>query len=154
MGVNSLPKTVTEQRRGCDLNPCPSAPESSTLTTWLPSHPICRPIRHIFMTDIEIWSNGVKCVINRNRFYCHFRHAGISIQGSRIPGSRLLLKSSNPRTWISGLKNRPKITKLWLVFFTRFITARCYASAVLAMALCLSVCLSVRPSVRHKSVFY
>jgi len=31
-----------------------------------------------------------------------------------------------------------------------FITARCYASAVLAMALCLSVCLSVR----HKSVFY
>jgi len=29
-------------------------------------------------------------------------------------------------------------------------TARCYASAVLAMALCLSVCLSVR----HKPVFY
>jgi len=27
-----------------------------------------------------------------------------------------------------------------------FFTARCYASAVLAMALCLSVCLSVRPS--------
>ena len=25
-------------------------------------------------------------------------------------------------------------------------TARCYASAVVAMALCLSVCLSVRPS--------
>ena len=33
-------------------------------------------------------------------------------------------------------------------------TARCYASAVLAMALCLSVCPSVCPSVRHKSVFY
>ena len=31
MGVNSLPKTVTRQRRGCDLNPGPSAPESSTL---------------------------------------------------------------------------------------------------------------------------
>ena len=29
-------------------------------------------------------------------------------------------------------------------------TARCYATAVLAMALCLSV----RLSVRHKSVFY
>ena len=28
MGVNSLPKTVTRQRRGCDLNPGPSAPES------------------------------------------------------------------------------------------------------------------------------
>jgi len=39
MGVNSLPKTVTGQRRDCDLNPGPSAPESSTLTTWLPSHP-------------------------------------------------------------------------------------------------------------------
>jgi len=37
MGVNSLPKTVTGQRRGCDLNPGPSAPESSTLTTRLPS---------------------------------------------------------------------------------------------------------------------
>jgi len=29
--VNSLPKTVTRQRRGCDLNPGSSAPESSTL---------------------------------------------------------------------------------------------------------------------------
>ena len=38
MGVNSLPKTVTRQRRGCDLNPGPTAPESSTLTTRLPSH--------------------------------------------------------------------------------------------------------------------
>jgi len=38
MGVNSLPKTVTLQRRDCDLNPGPSAPESSTLTTRLPSH--------------------------------------------------------------------------------------------------------------------
>ena len=39
MGVNSLPKTATRQRRNCDLNPGPSAPESSTLTTRLPSHP-------------------------------------------------------------------------------------------------------------------
>jgi len=30
MGVNSLPKTVTGRRRGCDRNPGPSAPESST----------------------------------------------------------------------------------------------------------------------------
>jgi len=34
-----LPKTVTRQRRGCDLNPGLTAPESSTLTTRLPSHP-------------------------------------------------------------------------------------------------------------------
>jgi len=40
MGVNSLPKTVIRQRRGCDLNPGPSAPESSTLTSRLPSHPL------------------------------------------------------------------------------------------------------------------
>ena len=33
-------------------------------------------------------------------------------------------------------------------------TARCYASAVLAMGLCPSVRLSLCPSVRHKSVFY
>jgi len=39
MGVNSLSKTVTRQRRDCDLNPGPTAPESSTLTTRLPSHP-------------------------------------------------------------------------------------------------------------------
>jgi len=39
MGVNRLPKTVTRQRRDCDLNPGPSAPESGTLTTRLPSHP-------------------------------------------------------------------------------------------------------------------
>jgi len=37
MGVNSLPKTVIRQRRDCNLNP--SAPESSTLATQLPSHP-------------------------------------------------------------------------------------------------------------------
>jgi len=36
MVVNSLPKTVTRQRRDCNLNPGPSAPESSTLTTPLP----------------------------------------------------------------------------------------------------------------------
>ena len=35
MGVNSLPKTVIRQRRGCDLNPGPFAPQSSTLTTRL-----------------------------------------------------------------------------------------------------------------------
>jgi len=35
MGVSSLPKTVTRQRGNYDLNPGPSAPESSTLTTRL-----------------------------------------------------------------------------------------------------------------------
>ena len=40
MGVNSLPKTVTRQHRGCDLKPGPSALESSMLTSRLPSHPL------------------------------------------------------------------------------------------------------------------
>jgi len=40
MGVNSLPNTVTWQRRDCDLNTGPSAPKSSTLSTRLPSHPL------------------------------------------------------------------------------------------------------------------
>ena len=39
MGVNSLPNTLTRQRRGSDLNPGPFALESRTLTTRLPSHP-------------------------------------------------------------------------------------------------------------------
>jgi len=39
MGVNSLPKTGIRQRHDCDLNLGPSAPESSTLTTRLSSHP-------------------------------------------------------------------------------------------------------------------
>ena len=40
MGVNCLPETVARQRRGCNLNPGPSAPESSTLNTRLLSHEI------------------------------------------------------------------------------------------------------------------
>jgi len=38
MGVNSLPKTVTRQRCDSDLNPDPTAPQSSTLTTRLTCH--------------------------------------------------------------------------------------------------------------------
>ena len=45
MGVNSLPKTVNRQRRDCDLNPGPSMPQSSTLTTRLPSHPLSSSVQ-------------------------------------------------------------------------------------------------------------
>ena len=38
VNVNSLPKTVTRQCRSSELNPDPTAPESSMLTTRLPSH--------------------------------------------------------------------------------------------------------------------
>jgi len=46
MGVNSLPKTVTQQHHGCDLNPGLSAPESSMLTTRLVSQ----------CTKADMWS--------------------------------------------------------------------------------------------------
>jgi len=50
MGVNSLPNTVTRPRRDCELNPGPSAPESSALTIRLLSHPnkiICYLSMHV-----------------------------------------------------------------------------------------------------------
>ena len=53
MGVNSLPKTVTRQRCDCDLNPGPTVPESSTLTTRLPSHPLAnRNTRDVASTQL------------------------------------------------------------------------------------------------------
>jgi len=54
MGVNSLPKTVTRQRRDCDLNPGPSASESSALTTRLPSHPNRRVFRQICTVQLTL----------------------------------------------------------------------------------------------------
>jgi len=55
MGVNSLPKTVTRQRRGCDFNPCPSAPESSTLTTRLyRATPVYLFIYYIIVHEVHI----------------------------------------------------------------------------------------------------
>jgi len=45
MGVSSLPKTVTQQRRDCDLNPGRTAPESSTLTTRLLSSLVIEKLR-------------------------------------------------------------------------------------------------------------
>ena len=61
MGVNILLKTVTRQRRDCDLNPGPSAPESSTLTTRLPS------IKHGY-------------VVTHNQFPVLSAHAGLTVR--------------------------------------------------------------------------
>jgi len=57
MGVNSLPKTVTRQRRDCDLNPGPSPPDSSTLTTRLPSHPGYREQRKIQYSESRLYKS-------------------------------------------------------------------------------------------------
>jgi len=51
MGVNSLPKTVTRQRL-----PGPSAPESNTLTTRLPSHPEVEEERY---SDLHLVSSNI-----------------------------------------------------------------------------------------------
>ena len=61
MGVNSFPKTVTRQRRGCDLNPGPTAPESSTLTTRLLSHPWAsgHTERNTHQIDCSAWTTNV-----------------------------------------------------------------------------------------------
>jgi len=53
MGVNSLPKSVTRQRRGCDLNPGPTALESSTLTTRYTEPPLFK--RTIRIPDEGAW---------------------------------------------------------------------------------------------------
>ena len=64
MGVNSLPKSVTRQRRDCDLNPGPSAPESSTLTTRLPSHPLYKLLFFLIpRTDLSLKSAEQYCQI-------------------------------------------------------------------------------------------
>ena len=58
MGVNSLPKTVTRQRRHCDLNPGPSAhanhsaiePPTYDFLLVFCSHLRSMPIRETVMT--------------------------------------------------------------------------------------------------------
>ena len=53
MGVNSLLKTFTRQRRDCDLNQGLTAPESSTLTTRLPSQPSRCQMLQCYMTKCD-----------------------------------------------------------------------------------------------------
>jgi len=55
MAANSLPKTVTRQRHDCDLNPGPSVPESSTLTTRLLSH----PDRRAQYKQVIVWQDNM-----------------------------------------------------------------------------------------------
>jgi len=59
--VNSLPKTVTRQRRGCDLNPDPSAPEFSTLTTRLPTCTDCASL--IVRQNMSAVSTASGCIV-------------------------------------------------------------------------------------------
>ena len=60
--MNSLPKTVTRHRRDCDLNPGPSAPESSTLTTRLPSHPFRSVVLKISWHCLQVFCRPLRCL--------------------------------------------------------------------------------------------
>jgi len=62
MGVSSLPKTVTRQRRDCDLNLGPSAPESSTLTTRLTCHPVLEPRPKTMRTTSSLLERGIHVI--------------------------------------------------------------------------------------------
>jgi len=73
MGVNSLPKTVTRQRRGCDLNPDLSAPESSTLTTRLPSRVVSWQNYSQHLSEKILFSGFLfHQVVHKHRFIAYF----------------------------------------------------------------------------------
>ena len=62
--MNSLPKTVTRQRRVATaicLHPGHTAPESSTLTTRLPSHPMTT-LRTVFSAVAAVESSSIDVV--------------------------------------------------------------------------------------------
>jgi len=74
MGVDSLPKTVTRQRRGCHLNPGFSAPETSTLTTWLSSHPHFVHIRPKITAVTQYHSDSQKVTAHAKNHGVHGDH--------------------------------------------------------------------------------
>ena len=73
--MNSLPMTVTRQRRGCDLNPGPSAAESSTLITRLLGYRATRArstfvIVSLMVLSVYFFSAGVCIYSCLSVFYC------------------------------------------------------------------------------------
>jgi len=66
MGINSLPTTVTRQHRGCYLNAGPTVPDSSMLTTRLPSHPIWVVSMYIlvFVCMVTTCLENLECLEN------------------------------------------------------------------------------------------
>ena len=83
--MNSLPKTVTRQRCGCDLNPGPSATESSMLTTRLSSH---RPSSKIFDKgsdgQLEVDVKPVEECLHPVKHTCEWMHRQ-TIQKHKAP---------------------------------------------------------------------
>jgi len=64
MGVNSLPRTITRQRRSCDLNTDPSAPDrvqhANHSATDPPREPVlCQLYRHTFVPYDDVQRDPV-----------------------------------------------------------------------------------------------
>ena len=91
MGVNSLPNG------DCDLNPGPSAPESSTLTTRLPSHPVNKH-RHMKQVCVQLPESAVN--VTRLAFAAERRAAAPLCLGAR--GDRRCRSISPARTALSS----------------------------------------------------
>jgi len=83
MGVNSLPKTVTRQRRDSDLNPGPSAPESSMLTTRLPSH-LAQALRSVIASFLAPEST----IKNLSTAYSPMQNRHSNLPGNEIEKDR------------------------------------------------------------------
>jgi len=64
MGVNSLPKTVTRQRRGCDLNPDPSAPESCFFFSSLSCEYVCVCFSRFYRLFLPYGQLSVLCSLS------------------------------------------------------------------------------------------
>ena len=77
--MNSLPKTVTRQRRDCDLNLDPSASESSTLTTRLPSH-----THEYFTIELSAEHAHSRITVDTGNAYARLMH----MHARRISGER------------------------------------------------------------------
>ena len=88
-GTMGVPKTVTWQRRDCDLNP---APESSTLTTRLPSHPKTVTGYIFYRTSKILQTKTWKINLSMLRFGCVFleiseraeRQTHVDSRGTRL----------------------------------------------------------------------
>jgi len=102
MGVNSLPKTVTRHRRGCDLNPGPTAPESSTLTTRLPRYSIkvtwhAAALYNRPSFDVAVFNNNVAMQLTRYCYNYASRRGGGGIKRYRGPSVCLSVCLPVPR---------------------------------------------------------
>ena len=108
MGVNSLPKTVTQQRRDCDLNPGPTAPESSMLTTRLPNHPYTKALPDWQRTSTtHYWYKATKQQCIHHVMCLLYASAWLSKHLRLLPFQNKLLINNTCRTtcWITPVIN-------------------------------------------------